>query len=76
MSSGCLNLNLDNAKFYFDQAQPGDIVEVLYTGGPPITLGQGGDWSIPYSDWVKGSALSPRNAPPSPGPEALTAPAP
>lgn len=76
MSSGCLNLNLDNAKFYFDQAQPGDIVEVLYTGGPPVTLGQGGDWSIPYSDWVKGSALSPRNAPPPPGPEALTAPAP
>lgn len=63
MSSGCLNLNLDNAKFYFDQAQPGDIVDVRYTGGPALTLGQGGDWSIPWNDWVKGSALTPNKAP-------------
>lgn len=58
MSSGCLNLNLDNAKFYYEQAQPGDIVKVLYTGGPPLSLAQGGDWSIPWKDWVAGSALN------------------
>jgi lipoprotein-anchoring transpeptidase ErfK/SrfK len=76
MSSGCLNLNLDNAKFYFQQAQPGDIVEVRYTGGPPLTVAQGGDWSIPWNDWVRGSALSPAATPPPPPPvgEAVAAP--
>ncbi len=77
MSSGCLNLNLDNAKFYFQQAQPGDVVEVLYTGGPGLTMAQGGDWSVPWSEWVKGSAFAPQQtAPPAPTAEALTAPGP
>ncbi|MDA0252322.1 MAG: Ig-like domain-containing protein [Actinobacteria bacterium] len=78
LSSGCLNLNGENAKWYFDMVQPGDIVEVRYTGGPPLTLAQGGDWSIPWSDWVKGSALSPTHAPPPPPSaiETLTAPGP
>ena len=79
LSSGCLNLNGENAKWYFDMVQPGDIVEVRYTGGPPLTLAQGGDWSIPWSDWVKGSALSPKHtptpAPPSTG-QTMTAPGP
>jgi lipoprotein-anchoring transpeptidase ErfK/SrfK len=79
LSSGCLNLNGENAKWYFDMVQPGDIVEVRYTGGPPLTLAQGGDWSIPWSEWVKGSALSPKHtptpAPPSTG-QTMTAPGP
>lgn len=79
LSSGCLNLNGENAKWYFDIVQPGDIVEVRYTGGPPLTLAQGGDWSIPWSEWVKGSALSPEHtpvpAPPSTA-ETMTAPGP
>lgn len=78
LSSGCLNLNGENAKWYFDMVQPGDIVEVRYTGGPPLTLAQGGDWSIPWSEWVKGSALSPKHSslPPPAAAEALTAPGP
>ena len=36
---------------------PGDIVEVVGTGGPGLTLHQGGDWSVPYAVWRKGSAL-------------------
>ena len=78
LSSGCLNLNGENAKWYFDMVQPGDIVEVRYTGGPPLSLAQGGDWSIPWSDWVKGSALSPQHAetPPPAAVETLTAPGP
>ena len=57
-SHGCLNLNGDNAKWFFDFSVPGDIVEVRNTGGPPLTLKQGGDWSVPWNEWRKGSALN------------------
>lgn len=57
-SHGCLNLNSENAKWYFDFVQPGDPVEVRYTGGPPLTVGQGGSWGVPWKDWVRGSALT------------------
>ncbi|MCB0932002.1 MAG: L,D-transpeptidase family protein [Mycobacterium sp.] len=75
LSHGCLNLNGENAKWFFDFAQPGDVVEVRFTGGPPLTLAQNGDWTIPWEDWVKGSALTPKAPPPpaSPAPAALSA---
>ena len=80
LSSGCLNLNGENAQWFHDFAQPGDVVEVRYTGGPPLSLKQGGDWSIPWDEWLKGSALAPGGAPtpPPPAPTAatLTAPGP
>lgn len=69
LSHGCLNLSGENAKFYFDFAQPGDVVEVRFTGGPRLTLAEGGDWSVPWSEWVKGSALTP-------GPVELSGPLP
>lgn len=78
LSHGCLNLSGENAKWFFNFVQPGDIVEVRFTGGPPLTLSQGGDWSVPWSDWVKGSALSPTaTAPPAPQPlDTTSAPGP
>ena len=80
LSSGCLNLNGENAQWFHDFAQPGDVIEVRYTGGPPLSLKQGGDWSIPWNEWLKGSALAPGGAttPPPPVPTAapLTAPGP
>jgi lipoprotein-anchoring transpeptidase ErfK/SrfK len=57
-SHGCLNLNGDNAKWFYDFSQPGDVVEVRNTGGPPVTLQQNGDWTIPWDQWRNGSALS------------------
>jgi lipoprotein-anchoring transpeptidase ErfK/SrfK len=66
LSHGCLNLNTENAKWYFDFVQPGDPVEVRYTGGPPLTVADGGSWSVPWKDWVKGSAFSPKDPPPPP----------
>jgi len=57
-SHGCLNLNGDNAKWFYDFSVPGDVVEVRNTGGPPLTLAQNGDWTIPWDQWRKGSALS------------------
>ncbi|MCV7158867.1 L,D-transpeptidase [Mycolicibacterium brisbanense] len=56
-SHGCLNLNSENAKWFFDFAVPGDIVEVRNTGGEPLTLKHNGDWSVPWGQWIQGSAL-------------------
>lgn len=57
MSAGCLNLNPDNARWFYDFSVPGDIVEVRNTGGPPLELWQNGDWSVPWEQWLAGSAL-------------------
>lgn len=56
-SHGCLNLNADNAKWFFDFSVPGDVVEIRNTGGPPAQLSQGGDWTLPWDQWRTGSAL-------------------
>ncbi len=72
-SHGCLNLSTEHAKWYFDFVQPGDPVEVRYTGGPPLTVAQGGSWSVPWKDWVKGSAFSAKDPAPAP-PSAPPAP--
>jgi len=56
-SHGCLNLNGENAKWFFDFSVPGDVVEVRNTGGPSLQVWQNGDWTLPWSEWLKGSAL-------------------
>jgi lipoprotein-anchoring transpeptidase ErfK/SrfK len=56
-SHGCLNLNAENAQWFYGFSQPGDVVEVRNTGGPPLRLEQNGDWTLPWAEWVKGSAL-------------------
>jgi lipoprotein-anchoring transpeptidase ErfK/SrfK len=56
-SHGCLNLNADNAKWFFGFSVPGDVVEVRNSGGPPLTLAQNGDWTLSWDQWRKGSAL-------------------
>lgn len=57
VSHGCLNLNQANAKWYYETSQVGDLVQVVNSGGPAIQVWQGGDWSLPWSQWVAGSAL-------------------
>jgi lipoprotein-anchoring transpeptidase ErfK/SrfK len=56
-SHGCLNLNGDNAKWFYDFSQPGDVVEIRNTGGPPVQLSHNGDWTVPWAQWTQGSAL-------------------
>ncbi|MTE12653.1 L,D-transpeptidase [Nocardia aurantiaca] len=58
VSHGCLNLSPADAAWYFDFAEPGDIVEVRNTGGNPLDIWQGGDWTISWPDWQHGSALA------------------
>ncbi|MCI4673489.1 L,D-transpeptidase [Candidatus Mycolicibacterium alkanivorans] len=56
-SHGCLNLNGENAAWFYGFSRPGDVVEVRNTGGPPLPVWQNGDWTLSWSDWLKGSAL-------------------
>ena len=57
VSHGCLNLSDENAAWFYNFSVPGDVVEVRNTGGPPLRLGQNGDWSLPWDQWRRGSAL-------------------
>lgn len=75
VSHGCLNLSFENAKWYFDFVQPGDPVDVRFTGGPKLEHSHNGDWSLPWDQWVKGSALVEKN-PVSASPVSGPAPAP
>jgi lipoprotein-anchoring transpeptidase ErfK/SrfK len=54
VSHGCLNLNYTNAKWYYENSVVGDVVKVINSGGPTIQVFQGGDWSLPWTQWVKG----------------------
>jgi lipoprotein-anchoring transpeptidase ErfK/SrfK len=53
-SHGCLNLNRDNAAWFYNFSVPGDVVEVKNTGGSPLQLWQNGDWSVPWDQWGNG----------------------
>ena len=57
VSHGCLNLNHDNAYWYYRTAQIGDPVIVKNSGGSPLQVWQNGDWSVPWTTWLAGSAL-------------------
>jgi lipoprotein-anchoring transpeptidase ErfK/SrfK len=57
VSAGCLNLSAENAKWFYELAQPGDVVEVRNTGGAPLERWQNGDWSVPWDVWLQGSAV-------------------
>lgn len=57
VSHGCLNLSGENARWFFDFAVPGDVVEIRNTGGAPLEVWQNGDWGLPWDQWVQGSAL-------------------
>lgn len=58
VSHGCLNLNTANSLWFFQHSIVGDPVVIHGAkGAPRITLSDGGDWSVPWSTWRKGSAL-------------------
>ncbi|MCP2296723.1 Lipoprotein-anchoring transpeptidase ErfK/SrfK [Nocardia amikacinitolerans] len=54
VSHGCLNLSPTDAAWFYDFVIPGDVVEVRNTGGDPLDIWQNGDWSIPWSEWLRG----------------------
>lgn len=57
VSHGCLNVNPDNAKWFYDTTKRGDIVEVINTVGSTLAGTDGlGDWNIPWEQWRAGNA--------------------
>ncbi|MFA5710908.1 Ig-like domain-containing protein [Mycolicibacterium sp.] len=57
VSHGCLNVNADHARWFYEFAQPGDVFEVRNTGGEPLPVWQNGDWTLSWEEWLAGSAL-------------------
>jgi lipoprotein-anchoring transpeptidase ErfK/SrfK len=58
VSHGCLNMNTANSMWFYNHSMIGDPVVIRHTGGPTIAVWEGGDWSVPWSKWLKGSATS------------------
>lgn len=56
-SHGCLNVNADNGRWFYEFSQPGDVFEVRNTGGEPLPIWQNGDWGVPWDKWLGGSTL-------------------
>ena len=57
VSHGCINLSTENARWFFDFSQPGDVVEIR--GSDAGTLRSPvNDWTIPWEEWRAGSALT------------------
>ncbi|MGW1681007.1 L,D-transpeptidase [Saccharopolyspora sp. NPDC002376] len=58
VSHGCINLSPTDGKWYFDFVQIGDPVDIVGSDRPLTTAdGDIPDWTIPYPEYVKGSAL-------------------
>ncbi len=58
-SHGCTNLTLDGARWIFNRVKEGDPIVTRGTGRSTESWnGLGGVWNMPWTTWVKGSALS------------------
>lgn len=56
-SHGCIGMSTDDAKFYYDQTVPGDLVTVVNSKDTVATNNGFGCWNVPWPDWAAGSAL-------------------
>jgi lipoprotein-anchoring transpeptidase ErfK/SrfK len=56
VSHGCINLSTENAEWFYNWSQRGDIVQVTGTSRPPNEDIAMVDWKVPYDQWVLGSA--------------------
>ncbi|WP_051950592.1 L,D-transpeptidase [Actinacidiphila yeochonensis] len=59
VSHGCTGMSTDDAHWFFDHVQLGDVVQVVNSQGPMMTPFDNGfgDWNLSWADWQKGSAL-------------------
>lgn len=59
VSHGCINMSTERAAWFFDFSQPGDIVEITNSIGPPLGPADGDiyDWTLSWDEWRAGSAL-------------------
>jgi lipoprotein-anchoring transpeptidase ErfK/SrfK len=55
VSHGCVNLSPDNAQWFFDHFNLGDVVEISNSGGPPLPVWDTyGDWELTWQQWLAG----------------------
>ncbi|MDG3010218.1 L,D-transpeptidase [Rhodococcus sp. D2-41] len=55
VSHGCVNLSPENAQWFFDHFNLGDVVEVTNSGGPKLPVWDTyGDWEVPWNVWQQG----------------------
>lgn len=56
VSHGCVNLSPDNAQWFFNTFNLGDVVEISNSGGPQLPVWDTyGDWEIPWAQWLTGN---------------------
>jgi lipoprotein-anchoring transpeptidase ErfK/SrfK len=57
VSHGCVNLSTENAEWFYNWAQVGDVVDI-YNGVRPPDAGDAGtsDWNMSWKQWLKGDA--------------------
>jgi lipoprotein-anchoring transpeptidase ErfK/SrfK len=76
VSHGCINVSPANAQWFYDDAIPGDVVEIVNTGSKLQPWDGITDWNKTWDTWAKGSALytaPPATPPTSPSPSPSTA---
>ncbi|WP_328971477.1 L,D-transpeptidase [Streptomyces sp. NBC_00239] len=57
-SHGCIGMSTEDAKWFFDQVNPGDPVTVVNSVDTVAVNNGYGDWNVDWATWKKGSALS------------------
>ncbi|SEK65194.1 L,D-transpeptidase [Nonomuraea pusilla] len=57
VSHGCINARPDQAKWFYDNVQRGDVVDITGTTRKLEWNNGWGFWQMPFSEWKKGSAL-------------------
>lgn len=59
VSHGCINVSTADAKWFYDFAQRGDIVEVVNSPKKPKLYDPGtADWNIPWEQWTAGDTAT------------------
>ena len=56
VSHGCINMSTENAAWFFNFTQPGDVVEIRNSSAGDLRSDIY-DWTIPWAEWQAGSAL-------------------
>ncbi|MGV9383348.1 Ig-like domain-containing protein [Nonomuraea sp. NPDC003707] len=57
VSHGCLNARPDQARWFYDNFQRGDVVDITGTTRELEWNNGWGFWQLPFKEWKKGSAL-------------------
>ncbi|MQY15315.1 L,D-transpeptidase 2 [Streptomyces sp. RB5] len=60
VSHGCTGMSTGDAEWFYENARPGDIVEVVNSYGADMDpFGNGfGDWNVSWKKWREGSVLT------------------